>query len=254
MTGLTADALAALDARYAELLQLTPTARELLARAELLPSIRERFANDGFVKVTDVLAAQPLVELVTDLLPILNTIAEPVTLRQEPTPDGRLSDGARFWRVDPHCAPHGDKLTRLLATLGLVEFGSLLSSSLTPLIREIAGPVSYQRTYVYLYKEGDYVSVHDDHHVGMRVDVQFPITLGSVGGVRVLSNGFLQMHYDTAGSMNVLGPGVWHDVPPLLRGESGGNPHRVNLGFRFTPEVMGRKHHADSAGSRPATA
>jgi hypothetical protein len=237
MTGLTADSLAALDACYAELLQLTPAARKLVERTELVAPIRERFASDGFVKVADVLPAQPLVALVTDLLPIITTIAEPVTFRQEPMPGGRLSDGARFWRVDPHCAPQADKLTRLLATLGLVEFGSLLSASLTPLLREIAGPVSYQRTYVYLYKEGDYVSVHDDHHVGMRVDVQFPITLGSSGGVRVLSNGFLQMHYDTAGSMNVLGPGVWHDVPPLLRGESGGHPHRVNIGFRFTPET-----------------
>ena len=66
--------------------------------------------------------------------------------------------------------------------------------------------------------------------------MQFPITCGSVGGVRVLSDGFLRMHYDAAGSMNILGPGVWHDVPPLLRGESGVDPYRVNIGFRFTPD------------------
>jgi hypothetical protein len=236
MRTITAAGLAAMDAQYAELLQLTPAARELLDRVGLVQPIQERFENAGFVKIDGVLPAGPLLALVTVLLPIMTAIAEPVTFRHEPTRDGALSDGARFWRIDPYCATLGDKLTRLLGTLGLVEFGALLASKLTPLVRQIAGPVTYRRTYLYLYKEGDYVSVHDDHHVGRRVDVQFPITLGGVGGVRVLSDGFLRMHYDDAGSMNVLGPGVWHDVPPLLRGESGVDPHRVNIGFRFTPD------------------
>lgn len=237
MRTITADGLAVLDAHYAELLQLTPAARELLDHVELVQPIQTRFENAGFVKIDGVLPVAPLVALVTVLLPIMTAIAEPVTFRHEPTRDRALSEGGRFWRIDPYCAASVDKLTRLLGMLGLVEFGALLASRLTPLICQIAGPVTFQRTYFYLYNEGDYLSAHDDHHVGTRVDVQFPITLGSVGGVRVLSDGLLRMHYDNAGSMNVLGPGVWHDVPPLLRGESGVDPHRVNIGFRFTTDL-----------------
>ena len=148
MTTITADGLAALEAHYAELLQLTSAARELLDRVELVRPVQERFERAGFVKVDGILPAAPLVALVTGLLPIVTAIAEPVTLRHEPTRDGTLSDGARFWRVDPYCAALGDKLTRLLGTLGLVEFGALLASKLTPLIRHIAGPVTYRRTYL----------------------------------------------------------------------------------------------------------
>ena len=155
-------------------------------------------------------------------------------MQQEPTPHGRLSDGARFRRVDPYCAPQPEKLTRLLAALGLTDFGFRLASKLTPLIRHIAGPVTFRRLYFYLYKEEDYLSVHDDRHVGARVDVQFPVTLGTIAGVRVLSDGLLRVHYDSPGSMNVLGPCVWHDVPPLLRGVSGIEPQRLNIGLRFT--------------------
>ena len=65
-------------------------------------------------------------------------------------------------------------------------------------------------TYIfYIYNEGDYISVHNDHHVGQRVDVQLPVTLGTVAGVRVLSNGFLRTHYDTVGAMNVPGTRTW---------------------------------------------
>jgi hypothetical protein len=35
--------------------------------------------------------------------------------------------------------------------------------------------------------------------------------------------------------MNVLGPRVWHDVPPLLRASNGADPQRLNIGLRFIP-------------------
>jgi hypothetical protein len=234
MNAITHTALARLGDRYDQILELTPEADHLLGRLELARQIHSNYASTGFVKVDKVLPEEALIALVIDLLPILSPIAQEVILRQEPTPQGTLSDGARFRRVDPYCAQQPEKLTQLLASLGLNEFGSLLASKLTPLIRYIAGPVTFRRLYFYLYKEGDYLSVHDDRHVGARVDVQFPVTLGTTGGMRVLSDGLLRIHYDSAGSMNVLGPCVWHDVPPLLRGLSGIEPQRVNVGLRFT--------------------
>lgn len=86
------------------------------------------------------------------------------------------------------------------------------------------------------YLEDDYISVHKDHQVGDCIDVQFPVSLASPGGVRVLSRGFLRMRYDTSGDMNLLGPRVWHEVPPLLKMSPDSEPRRFNMGFRFLPD------------------
>jgi hypothetical protein len=201
---------------------------------------RIEYAAAGFVKVDDILPADVLSALAVDLVPVLSVIAENVQMRHAPTEQQTLSDGARFRRVDPHCVREAvtrKKLVDLLDSLGLVRFGAQLGAALTPLVKQIVGPVEFERVYFYLYGEGDYISVHDDHHVGNRFDVQFPVSLGTVGGLRVLADGFLRIHYDRPGSMNVLGPCVWHDVPPLLRSASGVDPQRVNIGMRFTPEA-----------------
>ena len=72
--------------------------------------------------------------------------------------------------------------------------------------------------------------------MGRRVDVQFPVTMGGSGGLRVLRDGLFEMHYDAAGTANILGPAMWHEVPPLMR--SGAvEPFRLNLGLRFTPDA-----------------
>lgn len=236
MRAITSEALAGLDGRCAQILSLTTEANQLLADLRLAEPIRSEYAEAGFVKVPNVAPAGALTGLLTDLLPILSPIAEEVSLLHAPTAQHTLSDGARFRRVDPHFARQPatrEKLTCLLDSLGLLEFGFLLGTKLTPLIRYVVGPVSFQRVYFYLYREGDYISVHDDHHVGARVDVQFPVSIGTVAGVRVLSEGFLRMHYDSPGSMNILGPCVWHDVPPVLRGLAGVDPQRINIGLRF---------------------
>jgi hypothetical protein len=236
VTQATQTALVELEACYARVLE---QAARLGDDPKAWAAGRDEFAAFGFAKLDNVLAADALLALVQRLLPFFLPVAELVAMRQVPQADHRLSDGVRFWRVDPHTRLDPEireKLTLLLDGLGFVQFGALLASKLTPVIRHVAGPVSYRRVYFYIYKEGDYISVHDDHHVGARVDVQFPLTLLSSGGIRVLKDGFLETYYDRAGSMNLLGPRVWHDVPPLLRAPAGEEPLRVNLGFRFTPD------------------
>src|SRR6185312_13136889 len=112
--------------------------------------------------------------------------------RHAATEDGGLTDGASFARLDPTCSPRRASMEHLLELVGLAGFGRLLGERLTPLIRRLAGDVRYERVYCYLYAAGDYVSVHDDHHVGDRVDVQFAVSLHSVGGLRVLEDGLLR--------------------------------------------------------------
>src|SRR5258708_7213531 len=215
---LTGVSLEGIDQRYSEILNLTSHANKLLAELDNAADARKEYESTGFVKVRDIVPPDALAGLATDLLPTLAAVSEKVEMLQEPGSQNTLSDGARFRRVDPYCIHNPDtrqKLVLLLERLGLVDFSSSLALKLTPLIEYICGRVSYKRTYFYIYGEEDYISVHNDHHVGSRVDVQFPIALGTVAGVRVLSGGSLRMQYDAVRSMNVLGPCVWHDVPPV---------------------------------------
>jgi hypothetical protein len=238
MMGVTLTDLDKLSARYAELLVLTPHGRRITAATEQAQPLRDIYQATGFVTVPDVLPAKKFMAVVTVLLPILAPLAERVAMQHAPHPDHTLSDGFCFLRVDPGGpgVPGVRASAReLLRRLGVTEFASSLASRLTPLIRFIAGPVDFRRVYFYLYREGDYISAHDDHQVGERVDVQFPVSIGANAGVRVLKDGYLRMRYDRCGSMNVLGPCVWHDVPPILRGLSAAEPVRFNMGFRFTP-------------------
>jgi hypothetical protein len=124
----------------------------------------------------------------------------------------------------------------VLDRVGFTAFGAGLGKARTPLIRRVVGDVTYRRAYLYLYREGDYIGAHDDHHVGNRIDVQFAVTLDGAGGIRVLSDGFFRMHYDVAGSMNILGPTMWHDVPQPLRVSPTATPRRLTIGLRFTPD------------------
>jgi hypothetical protein len=228
-----------LQQHYDELLHLTPHATRLLAAPGLTDPLCQRYAATRFARVEDVLPAVPLTGVSMSLAAILEPLFEEVTTRHEVKPDGTLSYGSRFRRIDPACLGNPDtraKLERLFDRLGLDTFGAALGHKLTPLIRHIVGDVRYSRTYLYLYEEADYIGAHDDHHVGNRIDVQFPVTVGGVGGIRVLSDGLFRIQYDNAGSMNILGPSMWHDVPPLLRAAPATPPRRVNLGLRFTPD------------------
>lgn len=230
-----------LDGLYDGLLALTPRAREMLADPSRAEEAQREYAEVGFVTVADVLPAAAWTELATLLLPILSVVAEPVTMRHRPESGTVLSDGSCFRRVDPHCIRVPETratMALLLDKLGLSSLGAMLATELTPLVRAVAGPLCYQHNYFYLYEEGDYISVHNDHQVGDRVDVQFPVSLDTVGGIRILDGGLLRMRYDRAGAMNILGPRVWHDVPPLLRANHKRAPHRFNMGFRFVPETV----------------
>ena len=232
MSVIARELLDRLEHHYRQLLSMPDP---LAAFTDGLLIVDGDYASTGFVKVRGVLPAEAFASLACDLLPILHAVAEPVRLRHEPTPQGMLSDGATFARVDPDCSPNGATLARLLDLLGLRAFGKLLAERLTPLVQHVAGDVYYQRLYCYVYGEGDYISVHNDHHVGDRVDIQFAHSPGSSAGLRVLTDGLLRMHYDRPGSMNVLGPRIWHDVPPLTRTETGAEPQRVTIGLRFMP-------------------
>lgn len=227
-----------LEENYAAVLQLTSRAQALLANLESTAELRSVYAATRFVRVTDVLPGDALTELAARLGALLRPLATVVLFPHAPKHQSVLSFGGRFHKVDtgrPLGSKGQSKLDRLLGELGVTAFGGKLGVALTPLVRAIVGDVEYQRTYFYFYDEGDYIGAHDDSHVGERIDVQFPITFDGVGGIRVLSDGLFRMHYDRAGVMNILGPSMWHEVPPVVAVTDGKPPRRVNVGLRFEP-------------------
>ena len=231
-------ALEAIHGRYARVLALGANGQRMTLSPGEAEHSRQEYARARFVSIPDILPSDQYGALVQAVLPLLSPLAERLSMRHERAKHG-LSDGFRFARLDPELSGHpqlSEKLKEILQRLGLVEFAATLASQLTPLIRFVAGPVSFRRAYFYLYREGDYISVHDDHQVGARVDVQFPVSIGTRAGIRVLEDGFLRMRYDEPGSMNILGPAVWHDVPPILSSDAGTEPLRFNMGYRFMPD------------------
>jgi len=153
--------------------------------------------------------------------------------------DGRLTGGARFCRLDPG-HPGLDHRTRLsiseaYADLEADPFFRGLRRALRELTERILPFYGYERGYFLAYRAGDYLSAHDDRSTGDRVNVQMPVTVGGTGALRILSDeGFLEPRLDRLGAVRVIGPSIWHDVPPLLTASDG---FRVVFSLRFRKRV-----------------
>ncbi|SRR6266446_3146406 len=224
---------------YEAVLALTSQAEALLADHTLLRPLKEEFCKVGFVQIAGIVNPEPLTMLMETLIPILSPLAGEVVLLHEEKTTDVLSDGHHFRRVDPDGIQVADvrrDMMLLFDHLGLTDFGSRLATRVTPIVHRIVGPLSYRVLCFNFYNEGDYISAHNDRHRGERVNIQFPISLGTVCGIRVLSDGLFKTHYDVPGSMNILGARVWHDVPPLLMTTAGVTPKRGTLSLKFMPD------------------
>lgn len=199
------------------------------------------FAQKRFVQCGGVLPAEPLIRLMKLLHPILDKIAQPVEMRHETEDLRHLTDGFRLRRVDV-ASVQPDRaraqMEALFEKLGLTEFGRQLAYRLNGLITDIAGPHVYHGVFFQIYREGDYISGHTDVHMGERLDAQFLVSHGATGAIRTLDEGFWRLHYDAPGALNLVGPRMWHEVPPLMRHvpSKGDDPWRIGLCLRFLPD------------------
>jgi hypothetical protein len=112
----------------------------------------------------------------------------------------------------------------------LQAWGAALSRQVEPIVAAVLGDsVTYDRVYFLLYDHDDYIAPHNDAQTGPRVNVQFPLTVGGLAGLRVLDWTW-HTYPDTAGLLRILGPEVWHEVLPLL-----GSPdaYRLNISLRY---------------------
>jgi hypothetical protein len=223
---------AVLDALYTEL--LAGVAQKCHA------SWSTQYVETRFVQCSDILPATPLIRLMKLLYPILDQIAQSVEMRHGTEDLRALTDGFRLRRVDPGSIKSDRsraQMQALFEKLGLTDFGTQMASHLDGLIAEIAGPHVYRGIFFQMYREGDYISGHTDVHMGDRLDAQFLVSHGGTGAIRTLEEGFWQLHYDKPGAMNLVGPRMWHEVPPLMKLDLAhtNQPWRIGLCLRFLP-------------------
>ncbi|MBO9468454.1 hypothetical protein J7443_24740 [Tropicibacter sp. R15_0] len=115
----------------------------------------------------------------------------------------------------------------------LLKTGEALAGSMAPVLRKITGVTQYAGCKIFAYDEGDYLSMHNDAQLGERVNMLLPVSFNSVGCIRILYDERLHVYYDSPGCINILGPSIWHDVPPLLRYDAQNRPLRMNFVIRF---------------------
>jgi hypothetical protein len=204
---------------------------------EQLAEYTARFRELGFVQIPRIVDSQCLArtyKLIEEFIDNNSVLFE----RPERPDLNRQLTGFRMRRVflETHLSGFRNDLTNeywLEQRRELVLFVNRLSKSIMPLIEEVAGDCSYKYSTFFLYYEGDYAGLHNDAEMGKRINAQMPLSLDTIGGIRILENEKLHMHYDSPGCLNILGPKVWHDVPPVLRLMEDRRPKRVNLTLRF---------------------
>ncbi len=115
----------------------------------------------------------------------------------------------------------------------LLQTAETIAHSMTPVLQRITGVTRFVGCKIFAYDEGDYLSIHNDAQLGDRVNMLLPVTFDATACIRVLYDERLRVYYDLPGCINILGPSVWHDVPPLLRRDADTTPLRMNFVIRY---------------------
>lgn len=220
---------------------LSEQALRLLERPEDSVELRAEYESMGIIQVDGFADSEKIVELGERLYSRLSPLCRPATLpHQVINLNGtrHLTSGYQFSRIDPGFLPPASKERALyekeFSEAGLTGFGDKIGERITPLVKYIVrAEVSYQRTYCFIYEEGDYIGPHNDSQTGWRINAQFPISLSAATGFRALKDGEFRLYYDAPGCLRILGPDVWHEVLPVLRATEEVAPHRVLLSLRF---------------------
>ncbi|PWW60358.1 StsF protein [Actinokineospora spheciospongiae] len=152
--------------------------------------------------------------------------------------DGTLGYGFRLLRMDAKSdsPEHSRRVTEVFDEHGLSDWAHEVAVELVPLVGRITGrAMRYERVFMLAYREGDYIGPHgaeQDTDLD-RFNLQFPLCYNTVGSMRVLKQGYLEPMYDRDGDARLLGPRMWHEVPPLLRLPDGPDPLRLVVSLRL---------------------
>jgi hypothetical protein len=202
-----------------------PTAEELTLAA----TSYERYGLAALPKIADVTVVR------ARLRELYETLRHSVRrLTQEHTTElHKLGPGYRYGRLDPGLDEDGE-IRRAFDEFGVSTWSREVAALCSPWLSHVtAYDVTYDRCFVLIYQEGDYIGPHGDQYEGHRINLQFPFNYETAGCMRVLEDGFLETKYDIEGAARVLGPRMWHEVPPLLRSSPSADPLRLVLSLRF---------------------
>lgn len=189
-------------------------------QAGLKQAVHE-FATAGFAELPNAVSKSTLERLREIIEPLLPN-AEEVITHHSVNNCGGLTGGARLLRFDPWhplaSKEHRARGSAQMQDSGLASLGADFAASISKLVTTIVdADLRYRRCYFLAYRSGDYISVHNDASTGERVNVQIAFSSGARSCIRILGeDNLLQVREDTPTSLRLLGPRVWHDVPPFV--------------------------------------
>ncbi len=220
---------------------LTKHGRQLISQEPdtNLFAMRDTYQQLKFVQIENFVQPDVLTNMVAHILP---QAREYMARKEIPhqISEGLLSGGSRFGRIDwsPPAVKLSSEVQEAIQSIfeknGLIQFAVELSQLALPFFEFLVDrKLRYDRPFLLVYDEGDFIDPHGDSSTSQRVLVQMPVSFATRGAVRVLKNGFLEPFVDEPGCLRLLGAGIWHDVPPVLRLYPDHTPLRVLVAVRF---------------------
>jgi hypothetical protein len=203
-------------------------------------TLRQTYRQLKFVQVDDFVHAGVLTDVALRATSAAQAYATRVVKPHE-IRTGYLNGGSRFDRIDwgPHEGRVHDETARssiraAFDTSGLSSFVDRLLGEIKPWIEFVVGrALLYDRTFLLVYGESDFIGPHGDTQTSRRIMVQMPVNLNCRGALRVLRDGWMEPYYDEPGCLRILGPGIWHDVLPVLALDRARPTQRVLVSARL---------------------
>jgi len=193
-----------------------------------------------FVQFEDFVNGERLAGIVRELMPEVRRHTIRI-VRPPEVSTGTLRNGRRFGRIDPapfeggELSPQGRAAVQAaFDASGLSGFVTDLLAASLPIVEDITGrKLRYDRTFLLTYGEADFIAPHGDTQTSRRVMLQMPVSTGCRSAMQVMRDGWMEPYYDNLGALRIHGPGIWHEVLPVLRLDNGDEPERVLITARL---------------------
>jgi len=221
---------------------LTATGRSLAApdASDHRRELAKTYEKLHFVQMEDFVNGERLAGIVRELMPEVRRHAIRI-VRPPEVSTGTLRNGRRFGRIDPAPFEGGELSSQGRAAVqaafgasGLSGFVTELLAETLPVVEDITGrKLRYDRTFLLTYGEADFIAPHGDTQTSRRVMLQMPVSTGCRTAMQVMRDGWMEPYYDNLGALRIHGPGIWHEVLPVLRLDDGGEPERVLVTARL---------------------
>jgi hypothetical protein len=217
---------------------LTQHGRQLIAAPA--SEARATYGRLRFVQFEDFVRGDLLEGAIADLLPAVRPHAVRL-IRPHEIGTGVLHEGRRFDRIDPGPFAGGETSASSRAAVqaafdrsGLSAFVASLMTEAMPFFEDVVERrLRYDRAFLLAYREGDFIAPHGDTQTSRRIMIQMPVTFGCRSAMRVMRDGWMEPYYDNIGALRIHGPGIWHEVLPVLRLDDARVPERILVTARL---------------------